>query len=359
MFGEPSTPYYQTWSIALGLLLLAWLVLSGKLGRSFRAVRDAELAAVSSGLNPAVFKTLAFGIAAAYAGIAGALLAIQLGSVNYLTFVPLLSITLLVGAAIGGFSALSGTIVGALFIVYAPLKAEDFSKKDWWSTLHLPNPEQAPSVLYGLFLLGLLFLMPGGAAQLFGRIRPALETNNKTGVQSSYRSGGNYPDKERVMKKAALGVLAVAAALTFGLTGAFGGAQATPGVTAKLITIGGTFPLTGAASSYTPIARGMQAFFSYTNATRGPDKKKGIGGRQIKFIVEDDGYNPVQTVAKTRKLVEQDHVLATVGALGTEPQQAVREYMNSKKVPQLWVSTGATFWGARPGRLPVVARLAA
>ena len=154
------------------------------------------------------------------------------------------------------------------------------------------------------------------------------------------------------MKKAALGVLAVTAALTFGLTGAFGGAQATPGVTAKLITIGGTFPLTGAASSYTPIARGMQAFFSYTNATRGPDKKKGIGGRQIRFIVEDDGYNPVQTVAKTRKLVEQDHVLATVGALGTEPQQSVREYMNSKKVPQLWVSTGATFWGASQADFP-------
>lgn len=178
-FGLPTTPYYETWGIALGLLVLAWVVLTGKLGRSLRAVRDAELAAVSSGLNPAVFKTLAFGIAAAYAGVAGALLAIQLGSVNYLTFVPLLSITLLVGAAIGGFSALSGTIVGALFIVYAPLKAEDFSKKDWWSTLHFPNPEQAPSVLYGLFLLGLLFLMPGGAAQLFGRIGQLLRLITK------------------------------------------------------------------------------------------------------------------------------------------------------------------------------------
>lgn len=195
VFGEPSTPYYQTWSIALGLLLLAWLVLSGKLGRSFRAVRDAELAAVSSGLNPAVFKTLAFGIAAAYAGIAGALLAIQLGSVNYLTFVPLLSITLLVGAAIGGFSALSGTIVGALFIVYAPLKAEDFSKKDWWSTLHLPNPEQAPSVLYGLFLLGLLFLMPGGAAQLFARIGRLLRPITKRVYSRPTEAEGTTPTR--------------------------------------------------------------------------------------------------------------------------------------------------------------------
>jgi len=160
-FGLPTAPYYQTWGIALGLLLLAWFVLSGKFGRSLRAVRDAELAAVSSGLNPAVFKTAAFGIAAAYAGVAGALLAIQLGSVSALAFLPALSITLLVGTALGGFGLLFGTIVGALFIVYAPLRAEDVS-------------QQAPSVMYGLFLLAVLFLMPGGAAQLILRLRALL-----------------------------------------------------------------------------------------------------------------------------------------------------------------------------------------
>jgi branched-chain amino acid transport system permease protein len=157
-FGLPTAPYYQTWGIALGLLVVAWFLLSGKLGRSFRAVRDAELAAVSSGLNPAMFKTVAFGLASAYAGVAGALFAIQLGSVNALEFVPVLSITLLVGTALGGFGALFGTMFGALFIVYAPLHAENVSK-------------QAPSVMYGLFLLAVLFLMPGGAAQLVLRLR--------------------------------------------------------------------------------------------------------------------------------------------------------------------------------------------
>jgi len=142
-------------------------VLSGKFGRSLRAVRDAELAAVSSGINPAVFKTLAFAIAAAYAGVAGALLAIHLGSVNALVFVPTLSITLLVGTALGGFGALFGTIFGALFIVYAPLQAENVSR-------------QAPSVMYGLFLLAVLFLMPGGAAQLVLRVRGLLRrTTNR------------------------------------------------------------------------------------------------------------------------------------------------------------------------------------
>lgn len=160
-FGLPTAPYYQTWGIALGLLLVAWFLLSGKLGRSFRAVRDAELAAVSSGLNPAVFKTLAFGLAAAYAGVAGGLLAIEVGSVSALTFLPAVSITLLVGTALGGFGALFGTMFGALFIVYAPLHAENVSK-------------QAPSVMYGLFLLAVLFLMPGGAAQLVLRVRALL-----------------------------------------------------------------------------------------------------------------------------------------------------------------------------------------
>lgn len=165
-FGLPEAPYYQTWSVALGALLFAWIILAGKFGRSVRAVRDAELAAVSSGINPAVFKTLAFALGAAYAGVAGALLAIHLGSVNALVFLPALSITLLVGTALGGFGALFGTIAGALFIVYAPLQAEDLSK-------------DAPSVMYGLFLLAILFLMPGGAAQLALRLRALLRNATK------------------------------------------------------------------------------------------------------------------------------------------------------------------------------------
>jgi branched-chain amino acid transport system substrate-binding protein len=147
------------------------------------------------------------------------------------------------------------------------------------------------------------------------------------------------------MRKAVL-ALAAGAALAVGLPGALGSEQATPGVTARLITIGGTFPLSGAASSYAPIPRGMAAYFAYRNATKGPDGKRGAGGRQIKFIFYDDAFNPVQTVQQTRRLVENDKVFALVGGLGTEPQLAVREYLNGQKVPQTLVSTGATTWGA-------------
>lgn len=166
--GVPSTPYYVTWSIALGALLLAWFLLAGKLGRSLKAVRDAELAAVSSGLNPALFKTLAFGLSATYAGVAGALLAIHNGSVRYLDFPVGLSITVLVGAALAGFGLLFGTIFGALFIQYAPLKAEE------WATDLGIFQDLPPSVTYGVFLLAVLFLMPGGLGQLVLRLRALL-----------------------------------------------------------------------------------------------------------------------------------------------------------------------------------------
>lgn len=148
----------------------------------------------------------------------------------------------------------------------------------------------------------------------------------------------------------ALGIVAVAAAVA--LPGAFGRPHATPGVTDKTITLGGTFPLSGAASSYAPIPRGMAAYFSYANATRGPDGKRGASGRQLIWKYYDDAYNPANTVQRTRQLVEQDKVFALVGGLGTEPQQAVTEYLNQQKVPQLYVSTGATFWGTEQAKHP-------
>ena len=137
-------------------------------------MRDAELAAVSSGLNPAVFKTARLrSIARRTPASPVRLLAIHLGSVNALVFLPTLSITLLVGTALGGFGPLFGTIFGALFIQYAPLKAED-----WGLDIDLATP-LPPSVTYGVFLLLVLFLMPGGLAQLVLRIRGLFTTTKR------------------------------------------------------------------------------------------------------------------------------------------------------------------------------------
>jgi branched-chain amino acid transport system substrate-binding protein len=140
---------------------------------------------------------------------------------------------------------------------------------------------------------------------------------------------------------AALAIAAVACVT------ALAGAQADPGITKRTIVIGGTFPLSGAASSYAPIPVGMKAYFSYINARRGVDKKRGIGGRQVIWKYYDDGYNPANTTQQTRKLVEEDKVFALFGGLGTEPQQSVVKYLNDRKVPQLFVSTGATEFGSQ------------
>ena len=140
--------------------------------------------------------------------------------------------------------------------------------------------------------------------------------------------------------------------LALSVPGAFGGAAQTPGVTARSITVGGTFPLTGVAAAYAPIPLGMKAYFSYINARKGPDGKRGVYGRQIVWKYYDDGYNPAQTILLTRRLVEQDKVFATVGQLGTDQNLAIRGYMNQRKVPQSLVSTGAANWGLQYKQYP-------
>src|SRR3954471_10072698 len=133
-------------------------------------------------------------------------------------------------------------------------------------------------------------------------------------------------------------LLVVAALAVAAVVGATAGARpaATPGVTAKSILLEGTYPLSGPASGYAPIPVGEGAYFAYINA------HGGVNGRKINWHYEDDGYNPANTVQITHKFVEQDHAFAIIGGLGTEPQLAVRQYLNDNKVPQLFVATGAT-----------------
>jgi ABC-type branched-subunit amino acid transport system substrate-binding protein len=113
----------------------------------------------------------------------------------------------------------------------------------------------------------------------------------------------------------------------------------TPGVTASEIKIGQTQPYSGPASAYGTIGKVEAAYFAMIN------DKGGINGRKINLISLDDGYSPPKTVEQVRRLVEQDDVLLTFQTLGTPPNSAIHKYMNQKKVPQLFVATGATKWG--------------
>jgi len=152
------------------------------------------------------------------------------------------------------------------------------------------------------------------------------------------------------MRKVVLGVLALAVALSVGLTAAFARSEsptATPGVTSRSITIGGSFPFSGPVSSYAPLAKGMETYFNYVNARKGPDGKRGVRGRKIIFKQYDDGYNTANTVQMTNKLVLEDKVFAIVGTLGTEPNLAIRPFLNQRKIPQVNILTGASYWGSQ------------
>ncbi|AWM11323.1 MULTISPECIES: ABC transporter substrate-binding protein [Bradyrhizobium] len=110
------------------------------------------------------------------------------------------------------------------------------------------------------------------------------------------------------------------------------------GATDTEIKIGNIMPYSGPASAYGIIGRTEAAYFKKIN------EEGGINGRKINFISYDDGYSPPKTVEQARKLVESDEVLLIFNSLGTPPNSAIHKYMNSKKVPQLFVATGATKW---------------
>jgi branched-chain amino acid transport system substrate-binding protein len=112
-----------------------------------------------------------------------------------------------------------------------------------------------------------------------------------------------------------------------------------PGASDKEIKIGQTNPYSGPASAYASNGKTEAAYFAMIN------DQGGINGRKIDFISLDDGYSPPRTVEQVRKLVEQDNVLLVYAPLGTPPNSAIHQYMNAKKVPQLFVATGATKWG--------------
>ena len=136
-----------------------------------------------------------------------------------------------------------------------------------------------------------------------------------------------------------LGAFSAAVAL---LVATSGGALAQKkydiGATDTEIKIGNIMPYSGPASAYGVIGKTEEAYFRKINA------EGGINGRKINFISYDDAYSPPKTVEQARKLVESDEVLIVFNPLGTPPNSAIQKYMNTKKVPQLFVATGATKW---------------
>jgi branched-chain amino acid transport system substrate-binding protein len=141
----------------------------------------------------------------------------------------------------------------------------------------------------------------------------------------------------RLRKQMLAGVGALA--LAFAATSAQAQKKYDEGASDTEIKIGHTNPYSGNASAYGAIGKTIEAFFKKVN------DDGGINGRKINFITYDDGYSPPKTVEMVRKLVEEDRVLFLFNTLGTPSNTAIHKYMNAKKVPQLFVATGASKWG--------------
>jgi branched-chain amino acid transport system permease protein len=154
-FGLRLTPdqwlYLVTLVVLIVLVVLAWNLLRGRIGRALVAIRDNPIGAEAMGIDNALYKSLTFGVSAAYTGVAGALSALAIAFVAPDAFNVFLSITFLVGIVIGGLASISGAIFGALFIQFVPNWAQDISKA-------------APWAIYGVFLIVFMYTMPRGIA---------------------------------------------------------------------------------------------------------------------------------------------------------------------------------------------------
>jgi branched-chain amino acid transport system substrate-binding protein len=128
--------------------------------------------------------------------------------------------------------------------------------------------------------------------------------------------------------------------------GSGGGTASDPGITATSIKLGGSYPFSGPASAYGTIGAAAKAYFDWLNA------KGGVNGRKIEFTTLDDGYEPARALQNAKQLVEQDKVFALFNTLGTANNIAMWDYLNQQKVPQVYVATGSSAWGADPSKHP-------
>ena len=160
--------YGAAWAAAAILFALAWLILRGRVGRAFRAVRDSEIAATSAGVELSLYKTLAFGISAAYAGVAGTVFVMaNNGFAQPQEFGVLLSLELLIGAAVAGLGSLWGVLAGAAFVGLLPKIS---------TSVPVIGNDHGREVIYGALVVLVMLVLPGGFAGLLARLRSHIGT---------------------------------------------------------------------------------------------------------------------------------------------------------------------------------------
>ncbi len=176
--------YLVTLAVTVVMFILAANLVRGRVGRAMLAIRDNPIAAEAMGVDSALVKSLTFGVSAAYTGVAGALSAVAIAYVAPDSFNVFLSITLLIGIVIGGLASIWGNVLGAFFIQFVPNWAQDISKA-------------APWAIFGIFLIGFMYVMPYGIAgairRVYTRFRPALVSGPPAGDGAPSRVRSSTP----------------------------------------------------------------------------------------------------------------------------------------------------------------------
>jgi branched-chain amino acid transport system permease protein len=169
--------YGVSWACAAILFATGWLLLRGRIGRAFRAIRDSEVAAASSGVALPIYKTFAFGVSAAFAGVAGSLFVLATnGYAQPNEFGVLLSLKILIGAAVAGLGSLWGVAIGAVFIGLLP---------EISASVPLIGSSHGEDVVFGLIVILVMLLLPNGFAGLIARVESTLKTAIKSDPKAS------------------------------------------------------------------------------------------------------------------------------------------------------------------------------
>ena len=309
---------------------VAWFLLRGRFGRTLRAVRDSGLAAASSGVDLARYKTLLRDQRVLRGSIAGSLLAIATTFVNPDTFPIALSIFLLVGVVVGG--------LGSFWPCSAP--SSSFMQIQWAQRTEAVVPDfipvlqaidtdaqGAPAVAFGAVLILIMLAFPGAAEHDPGLVAgnsrlpsPALSERRSCPYRCAATSFVFHARSQRRDRRRRDYV------------------ECGPGVDED-DPLGGTSPLSGPPPPTLPLRAARTPYLKHVNA------RGGVNGRMITYKHVDDAYNPAQTVQATKRLVEQDKVFAIFNSLGTEHNATIRDYLEQARVPQLFVAMGATTFG--------------
>ena len=353
--------YYFTLAVSIGIYIASVNLLKSRSGRAFMAIRDNEIAASAMGVDVALYKTLAFGVSAGITGVAGGLGAIAVQFVAPDGYTITLAISLFLGMVVGGVGWLPGSIVGSAFIIFVPNIAEGISKG-------------LSGAVFGVLLFLVIFLVPHGARQvaivaqqLLGKLKKGRRTystqrNTRRTLRPLFLMGGrekvfNVGRRRRRASTTKKDILTPRSGRSkchstncewdpFGCRRHARRDQQRRARAEEIRYRRDRYrdqdrqhhALQRPASAYGAIGKTEDAYFKKINA------EGGINGRKIKFISYDDAYSPPKTVEQARKLVESDEVLVIFNPLGTPPNSAIQKYMNTKKVPQLFVATGATKW---------------